>query len=70
MERASNQVDVHPTYQQIEERAYMIYVAEGCPQGRCDAHWHLAEEQLRAELTKVQVPPTSPTVTRRGRLRK
>lgn len=70
MPHAHNQTDVQPTFQQIQDRAYALYLAEGCPQGRCDAHWNQAEEQLRAELAQAEAPPTAPTVARVGRRRK
>lgn len=70
MEHARNRIDVHPTFQQIQNRAYAIYLAEGCPQGRCDAHWNQAEEQLRTESAQAEAPPTAPTVARGGRRRK
>ena len=70
MQHTSDQIDVHPTFQQIQDRAYAIYVAEGCPQGRCDAHWNLAEEQLRLEVRQTEARPASPQAARTSRQRK
>jgi hypothetical protein len=37
-------------YNQIKETAYLIWLQEGCPQGRDVEHWHRAIEQLKGEL--------------------
>jgi hypothetical protein len=36
--------------QLIRERAYQLWMAEGCPEGRADFHWHVAREQVLASL--------------------
>ena len=36
-----------PTVEAIQARAYQIYLAEGCPEGRTLHHWLEAERQLR-----------------------
>lgn len=36
--------------QLIRERAYQLWLAEGCPEGRADFHWHVAREQVLASL--------------------
>ncbi|MEX0777767.1 MAG: DUF2934 domain-containing protein [Phycisphaeraceae bacterium] len=59
-----------PTFKEIEERAYGMYVAEGCPASRSEAHWRLAEEQLRAELRRAETQPSGPQPARTGRRRK
>jgi len=35
---------------QIEKRAHALWVAEGCPADRADAHWHQAEHEIGAEV--------------------
>ncbi|GIW77730.1 MAG: hypothetical protein KatS3mg104_2793 [Phycisphaerae bacterium] len=60
MKPSNEPMNIHPTFQQIQERAFAIYLAEDCPQGRCDVHWPMAEEQLRAELRQVESQPLLP----------
>lgn len=31
-------------HEKIERRAFAIWQAEGCPEGRAEEHWHAAEE--------------------------
>lgn len=38
-----------PTEQNISERAYEIWQAEGCPQGRDLEHWLAAEREVSAK---------------------
>jgi hypothetical protein len=33
----------------IRERAYQIWVDEGRPEGRADAHWEQAEKEIASE---------------------
>ena len=33
----------------VRERAYAIWQREGCPEGKQDDHWRLAEEELASE---------------------
>lgn len=33
----------------IRERAYFIWLEEGCPEGHADRHWHQACEEAAAE---------------------
>jgi hypothetical protein len=47
-----------PSQQDLEERAYAIYLAEGCPHGRAADHWRIACEQSCAPAPKAP-PPTS-----------
>jgi len=70
MQHASSPFDVHPTYQQIAERAYALYVGEGCPGGRSADHWRLAEDQLLSELRQPEARPASPQPARAGHRRK
>jgi len=32
--------------QRIRDRAYQIWLDEGCPEGRADAHWDMASELI------------------------
>ena len=41
-----------PTDEAIRVRAYEIYVAEGCPEGRSAAHWAVAVAELTAPAGK------------------
>ena len=38
--------------QQIRERAYQIWMDEGCPEGKAPEHWEKARLQLAAETWK------------------
>jgi hypothetical protein len=35
----------------IKDRAYQIWLSEGRPHGRDEAHWHRAEREVEAEAT-------------------
>ena len=35
--------------ERISERAYQIWIAEGCVHGRHDEHWHRAENEIAEE---------------------
>jgi len=37
-----------PTHEEIAARAYAIWLREGKPSGRAEAHWHAAERELDA----------------------
>ena len=39
-----------PLTQQIRQRAYEIWLGEGCPQGRDRIHWLRAEAECRERL--------------------
>jgi Protein of unknown function (DUF2934) len=41
----------------IQERAYLLWEAEGRPDGRADEYWHRARELMEAE-TRSAYPPT------------
>lgn len=51
----------------IRERAYYLWLQEGCPEGRAEVHWEEASELVAIEdnqkLTTRPVPPadSSPT---------
>ena len=52
----------------IRERAYEIWNAQGCPEGRADEHWLTAER----EILTVQPVPSSPsksTASRKSKVR-
>lgn len=38
----------HGTDEHIRERAYALWQADGCPEGKSDAYWVIAEQQVRA----------------------
>lgn len=40
-------------HNQIAQRARQIWQREGCPQGRADAHWKQAEEELTREAAQT-----------------
>ena len=42
--------------QSIRERAYQIWLDEGCPDGRHEEHWR----QAKAELVSGTSPPLQP----------
>ena len=41
---------VNPTFDQIAERAKIIWQERGCPIGQDDKNWYDAEQQLKQEL--------------------
>jgi Protein of unknown function (DUF2934) len=58
--------------QLIRERAYHLWLQEGCPDDRADFHWHVAREQVLALLRKParkaqnRRAPTTPRATQRA----
>ena len=48
--------------QLIRERAYHLWMAEGCPHDRADFHWHLAREQVLASLRTPAPKPRTKRV--------
>ncbi len=44
---AAAQTPSVPTHEEIEVRAYAIWLSEGSPDGRDREHWYEAERQLR-----------------------
>jgi hypothetical protein len=38
----------------IRERAYVIWLAEGCPAGRAAEHWRRAEQEIRSEGSQTR----------------
>jgi hypothetical protein len=58
--------------QLIRERAYHLWMQDGCPEGQADFHWHVAREQVLATLRQPTAKaPTkrAPAVQRTSRLR-
>jgi hypothetical protein len=56
--------------QLIRERAYHLWIAEGCPEGRAEFHWHVAREQILASLRNPASKPRTkrvPASQRAGR---
>ena len=49
--------------QQIRERAYHLWVADGCPDGESDRYWLAAERELLTAFAATTPAPKS----RRGR---
>ena len=41
-----------PTIEMIAKRAYEIWQAQGCPEGRDAENWYQAERELRARLAR------------------
>lgn len=54
-------------HQQIEERAYYLWLRRGRPDGSPDVDWHRAERELRAEEAERMASWARPV--RRSRLR-
>ena len=44
------------TDQIIRERAYHLWMQEGCPEGRADYHWHLAHQEVLSSLSRPAAP--------------
>jgi hypothetical protein len=49
--------------QRIRERAYKIWLDEGCPEGRADVHWGIASKLVAIE---DNTPDTSRPASREG----
>ena len=49
----------HDLDQKIRERAYHLWVAEGCRDGESDRHWLVAERELLAEFAAT-APDAAP----------
>jgi|tagenome__1003787_1003787.scaffolds.fasta_scaffold7886910_1 hypothetical protein len=45
--------------QRIRERAYGMWEAEGCPEGRADEYWHRAQELIENESESAYPPSAS-----------
>jgi Protein of unknown function (DUF2934) len=44
----------------IRHRAYMIWLAEGQPDGRADDHWHQAVAEIQEESERIGAPSSPP----------
>jgi hypothetical protein len=42
--------------QLIRTKAFYIWLDEGCPEGRADAHWHMATELAATEESRLNPP--------------
>ena len=56
--------------QLIRERAYHLWMADGCPEGRADFHWHVAREQVLARLRKPARNPRTKRAPAAPRIRR
>jgi Protein of unknown function (DUF2934) len=58
--------------QLIRTKAFYIWLDEGCPEGRADAHWQMATELAAAEGERADLaaqPGTNPTTPRAAQTR-
>lgn len=60
--------DLAPTEANVRDRAYALWMREGRPEGRAEAHWHQARAELDREFFSLlsvanllQSPPPQPT---------
>ena len=59
--------------QLIRTKAFYIWLDEGCPEGRADAHWQMATELVATEEGRFDLAPqpsTNPTAPRAAQTRK
>jgi len=59
--------------QLIRTKAFYIWLDEGCPEGRADAHWQMATELVATEGGRFDLAPqpsTNPTAPRAAQTRK
>lgn len=42
--------------EKVAAKAYQIYLAEGCPEGRADEHWARAEREICQHFGPLPVP--------------
>jgi hypothetical protein len=42
------------TKEEIAQKAYDLYVKEGCQQGHCQKYWHMAEQELASNSGDTQ----------------
>jgi Protein of unknown function (DUF2934) len=52
---------------QIRERAYHLWVADGCREGEADRHWLVAEREFLALSANTVAAPEAPVEKRRPR---
>jgi hypothetical protein len=48
-----------PSHEAVSERAREIWIAAGRPEGQDLQHWLQAENQLRSQAVKNEIPPRS-----------
>jgi Protein of unknown function (DUF2934) len=53
--------------QRIREHAYQIWVSEGRPQGRAEAHWEMARELVAIEDSQRSATKPNPGTAERDR---
>jgi hypothetical protein len=58
----------HSLEARIRERAYEIWSAHGCPDGRADEYWLTAEREILT--VPAGEPPSKATATRKARTRR
>jgi Protein of unknown function (DUF2934) len=59
--------------QLIRTKAFYIWLDEGCPEGRADAHWQMATELVATEEGRFDLAPqpsTNPTAPKAAQTRK
>ena len=48
---------LQPSHEEIAQRAYELWLQDGCPTGRAVYHWHEAERQLLKAKQNLQHAP-------------
>jgi hypothetical protein len=46
--------------ERVRQRAYRLWVEEGCPEGRSDVHWEKARELVAIEENQKLTPKSAP----------
>lgn len=49
----------------IRERAYALWEKDGCPEGANHFYWHLAQEQLEANVQSINPAPLIRSLAKR-----
>ena len=49
----------------IRERAYEIWIAQGCVHGQADQHWLAAEREILAASSRNNVGESGPQLSRK-----
>ena len=52
--------EVKAWQEKVRERAYALWEREGCPEGRAEQFWLVAEQELRAERRRPGGRPDHP----------
>lgn len=50
----------------IRERAYHLWLADGCQEGAADAHWLIAEREILASAVGAGAPPAPAKAAKRA----